>query len=110
MRGTCPGNASIFFEAIFKLCFAAEGAGKDRPTGSLGAVLVMVARFVAISIPFNLAEFAHVAISNNVSKAKIQDEKKDGISEHCYCCRRCHGNFVGFFLHVNIDRIEAGVR
>ena len=48
-----------------------------------------------------------MAIADNVSKAKIQDEKKDGISEHCYCCRHCHGNFVGFFLHNVNDAIES---
>jgi hypothetical protein len=28
--------------------------GKERPSGILGAVLVIVAKLVAISIPFNL--------------------------------------------------------
>jgi hypothetical protein len=69
-----------------------------------------VAQLVAISIPFNLAEFEHAVNRYDASKAKIQDEKKDGISEHCYCCRHCRVNFVGLFLRLDIDRIEAGVR
>ena len=81
----------------------------DRPAGNPGVVLVIVAQLVAISIPFNLAECAHVAIAI-VTKAKIQDEKKGGISEHCYCCRRCHVNPVRLFLRLNIGRIDAGSR
>ena len=101
MRAPCPGNASIFFEAIFKLCFAAEGVGKDRPTGSLGAILVIVAQLVAISIPFNLAECAYVAIATMFLKPRYKMRKKYGISENCYCCRHCHANFVGFYLRLN---------
>jgi hypothetical protein len=67
-----------------------------------------VAQLVAISIPFNLAECEYVANRYDVSKAKIQDEKKGGISEDCYCRRHCDANFVGLFLRLKIDGIEAG--
>jgi hypothetical protein len=40
--GITPGIVLTFFDATVNLRFAADGNGRDKPAGNLGAALVIV--------------------------------------------------------------------